>query len=267
MKLVRFLKEELEVCGRVDGQDVYLQNASEQGLVDSGDKIQWSDIKLFLPPVNPVNIYAVGKNYSEHCKETKLEEELENPVIFMKTTNTVTAHNEKVLLPIFNPDNVDYEAELAVIIGKTGKNIPLDKALDYVLGYTCAQDISARDAQFANGGQWCRGKSFDTFCPLGPIVETDLDPTNLRIIQRLNGEVMQEDTTASMLFSVAEIVSYISRGMTLLPGTVILTGTPGGVGFTREPAVFLKDGDMIEVEIENIGKLVNFVEGFAEVNV
>jgi 2-keto-4-pentenoate hydratase/2-oxohepta-3-ene-1,7-dioic acid hydratase in catechol pathway len=267
MKLVRFLKDGVEACGRVDGREVYLQNVSPDGLVDSGDMVDWDDIKIFLPPVDPVNIYAVGKNYSEHCKETKLEEELENPVVFMKTTNTVTAHNEKVLLPIFNPDNVDYEAELAVIIGKTGKNIPVAKALDYVLGYTCAQDISARDAQFDNGGQWVRGKSFDTFCPLGPVVETDLDPTNLKITQKLNGNVMQEDTTASMLFSVAEIVSYISRGVTLVPGTVILTGTPGGVGFTREPAVFLKDGDRIEVEIENIGKLTNIVEGFAEINV
>ncbi|MDA3798292.1 MAG: fumarylacetoacetate hydrolase family protein [Kiritimatiellae bacterium] len=267
MKLVRFLKDRVEVCGRVDGDDVYLQDASANGLVDSGEKMKWDDIESFLPPVNPGNIYAVGKNYSEHCKETQLEEELENPVIFIKTTNTVTAHNEKILIPIFNSDEVDYEAELAVIIGKTGKNIPKEKALEYVLGYTCAQDISARDAQFSNGGQWVRGKSFDTFCPLGPVVETELDPTDLRITQRLNGKVMQDDTTASMLFSVAEIISYVSRGTTLLPGTVILTGTPGGVGFTRDPAVFLKDGDKIEVEIENIGKLQNVVEGFAEVNV
>ena len=267
MKLVRFLNDNIEVCGRVDGDNVCIQNATESGLIDSGENVKWDDIEYFLPPINPVNIYAVGKNYSEHCKETKLEAELENPVIFMKTTNTVTAHKEKILIPIFNPDEVDYEAELAVIIGKIGKNIPKQKALEYVLGYTCAQDISARDAQFSNGGQWVRGKSFDTFCPFGPVVETELDPTNLKITQRLNGKVMQNDTTASMLFSVAEIISYVSRGTTLLPGTVILTGTPGGVGFTRDPAIFLKDGDKIEVEIENIGKLQNVVEGFAEVNV
>lgn len=266
MKLVRFLMDKQEVCGRVDGEDVYLQSTSDNGLVDSGTKMHWNDIELFLPPVNPLNIYAVGKNYSEHCKETKLEEELENPVIFIKTTNSVTAHNEKIFLPIFNPDRVDYEAELAVIIGKAGKNIPKEDALKHVLGYTCAQDISARDVQMANGGQWVLGKSFDSFCPLGPLVETELDPANLKIVQRLNGQVMQEDTTASMLFSVADIISYISRGITLLPGTVILTGTPGGVGFTREPPVFLKGGDKIEVEIENIGTLVNHVEGFAEIN-
>ena len=151
---------------------------------------------------------------------------------------------------------MDFEAELAVVIGKPARRVSEADALDCVLGYTCANDVSARDCQ-AGDGQWARSKSFDTFGPLGPWIETELDPANLRIRGRLNGRTMQEANTSQMLFSVRSVISYLSRGMTLLPGTVLLTGTPAGVGFARKPPVWLKPGDSYEVEIEGIGTLRN----------
>ena len=163
---------------------------------------------------------------------------------------------EAIVVPKAAPTQVDYEAELAVVIGKPARHVPVERALEYVLGYTCANDVSARDCQ--NGdGQWARGKSFDTFGPLGPWIETDLDPTNVRVQGRLNGKVMQEANTSLMIFSVAYLINYLSRCMTLLPGTVLLTGTPAGVGFARKPPVWLKGGDVYEVDIEGIGVLRN----------
>jgi 2-keto-4-pentenoate hydratase/2-oxohepta-3-ene-1,7-dioic acid hydratase in catechol pathway len=157
------------------------------------------------------------------------------------------------------PDEVDYEAELAVVIGKECKNVEVDQAGDYILGYTCANDVSARDCQIKIDKQWARAKSFDTFCPLGPVIETDLDPDNCQISSVLNGQVMQNSNTSDMIFDTAELISYLSKNMTLKPGTVILTGTPEGVGFARDEAVYLKPGDTIEIKIEGIGKLKNKV--------
>jgi 2-keto-4-pentenoate hydratase/2-oxohepta-3-ene-1,7-dioic acid hydratase in catechol pathway len=161
------------------------------------------------------------------------------------------------------PEHVDYEAELAVVIGKRAKNISPDAALDYIFGYTCANDVSARDWQFdKQKGQWARGKSFDTFCPLGPwIVTKDEigDPNDLGIRCLLNGQAVQESRTSEMIFNVQTIISSLSQSMTLLPGTVILTGTPEGVGFTRQPPLFLHDSDVVSVEIEKIGTLTNRV--------
>jgi 2-keto-4-pentenoate hydratase/2-oxohepta-3-ene-1,7-dioic acid hydratase in catechol pathway len=158
---------------------------------------------------------------------------------------------------------VDYEAELAVVIGCPARNVSEDEALDYVFGYTNCNDVSSRDLQFSEGGQWTRSKSIDTFCPLGPYLVTAdevPDPQNLSIRSIVNGEVMQDGTTSDMIFTVAQLISFLSTGLTLMPGDVIATGTPAGVGFAREPKVFLKPGDEVTIEIEGLGSLTNPVE-------
>ena len=227
-----------------------------------------AEVRHWLSPVEPADIYCIGLNYKGHAAEIDMKEP-EYPVVFMKPS-TALQHPG---MPVYNPaacehgPELDYEGELAVIIGRTCRNVPVDEALDYVLGYTCGNDISARKWQMhAGGGQWVRGKSFDTFCPLGPVLVTpeDLpDPQNLRIRTRVNGETLQDGRTGDMIFSVAEIIRFLSRDTSLRPGTAILTGTPAGVGFTRNPPVWLEDGDEIEVEIEGIGTLRNPVEKLA----
>ena len=221
----------------------------------SNNTFNLDDVEI-LSPVEPPNIIAIGLNYQKHATETG-HEFPERPVIFLKATTSITGPGSNIIIPAQAPDYVDYEAELAVIIGKMAKNIEAAEVDDYILGYTCANDISARDCQLEIDQQWARGKSFDTFCPIGPWIETELEPDNLRIASILNGEVMQESNTADMIFDIRAIVSYCSKNMTLLPGTVILSGTPEGVGMAREPEVYLKPGDRIEVEIEGIGRLSN----------
>ena len=183
----------------------------------------------------------------------------------MKNPASLTNPGDPIVIPqsCMDPMEVDYEIELAVVIGKPAKNVPADKALDYIFGYTVANDDSARRWQKnAGGGQWIRGKSFDTFCPLGPALvtsDTINDPQNLALETIVNGKIMQKTNTSDMIFSVAEIIEYLSSGMTLLPGTVILTGTPSGVGFVQKPSAYLKPGDMVEMTIEQIGTLTNRV--------
>jgi len=219
-------------------------------------------VARWLAPVRPTDIYGVGLNYRAHAAETGAALP-ELPVVFMKPSTAVTDPGSPILLPAAceHGPEVDYEAELAVVIGKTARDVPLQHALDYVLGYTCANDVSARRWQkHAGGGQWVRGKSFDTFCPLGPVLVTAdeiPDPQTLPIRSVLNGQTMQSSSTADMIFSVAELIAFISRDTTLLPGTVILTGTPEGVGFARQPPVYLADGDTIEISIDGIGTLSN----------
>jgi len=216
-------------------------------------------IKKILQPVSPPNILALGLNYREHADETNIKYP-EIPVLFIKAISSIIGYDDHILLPKAGPDEVDYEAELAIIIKEKTKNIPPDKAIDYILGYTCANDISARDWQIRKQKkQWSRGKSFDTFCPVGPCIVTSdsINPDNLRIQTILNGEVLQDSNTSDMIFNVASIVSNLSQSMTLLPGTLILTGTPRGVGFTRQPPIFLKEGDIVTVKIEGIGELKN----------
>lgn len=222
------------------------------------NRIELEGVRL-LNPVDPPNIIAIGLNYKKHALESGHTSLPKRPVIFLKATTSVIGPNDNIKLPEMAPDEVDYEAELAIIIGKTARNIGVKEADEYILGYTCGNDVSARDCQLRLDKQWARGKSFDTFCPLGPWIETDLDPDNCNIRSRLNGRVMQESNTADMIFSPRELVSYCSQNMTLLPGTVIMTGTPEGVGFARKPPVFLKPGDTIEIEIEGIGILRNKV--------
>ena len=235
-----------------------------EGNIFGDYKITTREARIFklLAPLVSVNILALGINYKKHGDETAMSSP-EQPILFLKAATSIVGHERPIALPAAGPDCVDYEAELALIIGKKAKNIQPAEAMDYILGYTCANDVSARDWQFdKQKGQWARGKSFDTFCPMGPWIVTKdeiADPDNLSIRSVLNGQIMQNSTTAQMIFHIREIVSNLSKSLTLLPGTVILTGTPEGVGFTRQPPLYLKEGDSISVEIEKIGTLTNQV--------
>ena len=265
MKLIRFLSKENQVmCG------LYEPELQDQARIIRGDLFgafkvtsKSATIHYVLPPVAPCNIMALGLNYRKHADETNVSYP-EIPVVFIKATTSVIGHMSPILLPTAGPENVDYEAELAIIIGRKVKNVPPSEAMDCILGYTCANDVSARDWQIEKQKkQWARGKSFDTFCPMGPYLVTRdeiPDPQNLRIRTILNGRTVQDSNTSDMLFDIPSIVSDLSRSMTLLPGTVILTGTPEGVGFTRQPPVFLQDGDCVTIDIEKIGQLTNPVK-------
>jgi 2-keto-4-pentenoate hydratase/2-oxohepta-3-ene-1,7-dioic acid hydratase in catechol pathway len=213
----------------------------------------------FLPAVYPSKILAIGRNYVDHAIEGGAAPPAA-PLLFNKLPNSLSAHNAPIVLPQIS-QKVDYEAELAVVIGRRARRISEANALDYVFGYTLINDVSARDLQFGDG-QWTRGKGLDTFAPLGPFVTTRdeiADVQALRIEGRLNGEVMQSSNTGKMIFPVAYLVSYLSQGLTLEPGDVIATGTPEGVGVFRDPPVLLKAGDVYEVEIEGLGTLRNRV--------
>jgi 2-keto-4-pentenoate hydratase/2-oxohepta-3-ene-1,7-dioic acid hydratase in catechol pathway len=264
MKIVRFLTEDDKIhLGSLD-----MDRPGEARIV-GGDLFgkleltgQTARIGRLLSPLDPPNILAAGLNYGRHAEETNISRP-KIPVIFIKATTSVIGPDEMILLPLVGPEQVDYEAELAVIIGRRAKNVRREDALGYVLGYTCANDVSARDWQIEKQKkQWARGKSFDTFCPLGPCLVTRdeiPDPNVLAIRAILNGEVLQDSNTSDMIFDVQALISDLSQSFTLLPGTVILTGTPGGVGFTRKPPVFLRGGDVITIEIEGIGSLTNKV--------
>lgn len=225
---------------------------------------QKADVAKLLAPIAPVTIICIGLNYRRHAQETNAKIP-QFPVVFFKGLNTVQNPSDPIQLPThLKSDEVDYECELAVVIGRRGKNIPRAKALEYVLGYTCANDVSARDWQKERGGgQWCRGKTFDTFCPLGPcLVTTDEipNPNALAIRTVVSGEVLQDWNTNDMIFDVPALIEFLSGSTTLLPGTVILTGTPHGVGMARTPRRWLHDGDSVSIEIEKIGTLTNPVK-------
>jgi 2-keto-4-pentenoate hydratase/2-oxohepta-3-ene-1,7-dioic acid hydratase in catechol pathway len=214
-----------------------------------------------LAPLVPVNILAIGLNYRKHAEEGG-KGLPEKPMLFIKSTNSLQNPGDPIEIPTkLASHEVDYECELAVVIGKACKNATRANALDYVLGYTAANDVSSRDWQFKwSGGQFCQGKSFDTFCPLGPVLVTRDEipnPNALRIKTVLNGQTMQDWSTDDMVFDVPTLIEFLSGSKTLLPGTVILTGTPHGVGYARKPPVFLKAGDSITIEIEKIGSLTN----------
>jgi 2-keto-4-pentenoate hydratase/2-oxohepta-3-ene-1,7-dioic acid hydratase in catechol pathway len=220
-----------------------------------------AEVKRLLAPIAPINILGVGLNYRQHAQESGAKIP-EYPVLFMKATNALQHPGAPIVLPgQLKSDKVDYECELAVVIGKTCKNVSSSAALDYVLGYTCANDVSARDWQLERGGsQWCRGKTFDTFAPMGPCLVTRDEipnPAALKIRTILNGQVMQDWRCDDMIFDVPTLIAFLSASTTLLPGTVILTGTPQGVGFARKPPVFLKAGDSVTVEVDKIGSLTN----------
>ena len=214
-----------------------------------------------LAPVTPAMIVCIGLNYAKHAAEGG-KPPPERPVWFMKLPGAVVPSGDPIRLPTKQPSTkVDYEAELAIVLGKECRNATRANALDYVLGYTCANDVSARDWQRdLGGGQWNHAKSFDTFCPLGPVLVTKDEipnPNALRIRSLLNGQVMQDSNTSDMIFDVPAVIEFMSADKTLPAGTLILTGTPEGVGFARNPPVWLKAGDTIAIEIEKIGTLSN----------
>jgi len=220
-----------------------------------------ADVKKLLAPIQPTVFFCIGLNYKRHAEEGK-NPIPQFPVLFMKNPGAVQNPSDPIVLPTkLKSTQVDYECELAVVIGKTCKNATKENALDYVLGYTCGNDVSARDWQKDfGGGQWCRGKTFDTFGPLGPalVLKDEIpNPNALKIKTILNGQAMQDWTTEDMIFDVRTLIAFLSGSTTLLPGTVILTGTPHGVGMARKPPIWLKPGDSVTIEIDRIGSLTN----------
>lgn len=247
-----WLQKAREIFNNVEKDTTALQHAKEHGWLVPRQDAYW-----FAPVPRPGKLICIGLNYRDHARESKLPLP-EKPVLFSKFSSAVIAPGEPVVIPATS-QQVDYEAELAVVIGRRAKNVSADRAYDYVLGYTAFNDVTARDFQIADG-QWQRGKSCDTFAPMGQtIVTTDVitDPHKLSIRLTLNGEVMQDSNTDQLVFGVPQLIEFISESITLEPGDVIATGTPSGVGFARNPPVFLKPGDEMEVLIEGIGGLGN----------
>jgi 2-keto-4-pentenoate hydratase/2-oxohepta-3-ene-1,7-dioic acid hydratase in catechol pathway len=286
LKLLTFFHERRTRPGVLDGDHVVDLAAAglpvgEQGdlalIVEAGESIldrvrealkstganryKLSDVKLAAPILAPSKIVAVGLNYIDHCREANLPVP-EEPVLFSKFPNSVTGPFDDLSWSPSVTKEVDYEVELGIVIGKRGRDISKSQAMDHVFGYTVVNDVSARDLQFANAKQWDRGKSLDTFCPYGPYIVTREeipDPHVLQVRTILNGQEMQNSNTKNLIFGVPTIIGYTSQGTTLLPGDLIPTGTPFGVGFSRKPPVFLKDGDECVCEIEKIGAIRNRV--------
>ena len=251
MKIVRYRADRIINFGIMeeDGTIRELVGSPFEALNPSGTFTHLRNVQL-LAPVEAPRIIGVGLNYAEHAREVGKELPT-RPMLFMKPSTTAIGPDETIIYPR-QGKNVHYEAELAVVIGSPARRVSEAKALDYVLGYTCGNDVSERTIQFAEMemGAMLIGKGFDTFCPLGPCITTDLDPGNLQVQARLNGEVKQNERTSDLIFSVAQLISYISAAFTMLPGDVIMTGTPSGVG----PFV---PGDVVEIEVEGIGTLRN----------
>jgi 2-keto-4-pentenoate hydratase/2-oxohepta-3-ene-1,7-dioic acid hydratase in catechol pathway len=262
MRIIRFVNDAGETCLGHDEREgtAQLLEGSLPGKVKPIEKR--AVIMKRLPPVDPRAILCIGLNYRKHAAETGAPIP-KWPVLFMKNPAAAIGPGEPIVLPkiCMAPPEVDYECELAVVIGRAAKNVSEADALGCVAGYMIANDVSARLWQKERGGsQWCRGKGFDTFCPMGPALVTPdeiPDPQMLQLTTTLNGQVMQDSNTADMIFTVAQLIAFLSSGVTLLPGTVILTGTPSGVGVARTPQVFLQDGDKLELRITGLGTLSN----------
>lgn len=263
MKIIRYIDPSGEIhhgAIRSDGSSERLAGDLFSGLRATGEP---AAVQKILAPLEPVSILCIGLNYRQHAKESGMPVP-ELPVLFVKGLNTVQHPGEPIEIPTWLPsDEVDYECELAVVIGRKCKNVRREEALDYVFGYTCANDVSARDWQIKKGGgQWCRGKFFDTFTPLGPCLVTSEEipnPNQLSIKTILNGETVQDWNTSDMIFDVPTLIEFLSGSTTLLPGTVILTGTPQGVGMAAKPPRWLHEKDAVTIEIEKIGSLKNVV--------
>lgn len=261
MKIIRFLdSNQTERLGvkHEDGSTTLLEGELFGEIRDTGTP---AEVSKLLSPLIPTDVLCIGLNYRQHAAESN-QPEPKYPVVFMKTSSAVQNPGDPIVLPRhLRSDAVDYECELAVVIGKPCQNVSKADALDYVFGYTCANDVSARDWQIERGGsQWCRGKTFATFVPLGPqLVTADEipNPNKLGIKTILNDQTMQDWNTDDMIFDVPTLIEFLSGSTLLLPGTVILTGTPHGVGAARKPPVFLAGGDTVSIEIENIGMLTN----------
>lgn len=227
------------------------------GFNTTGRRIPFADVRLLAPVIPRSKIVCVGKNYLDHVEEMKdvtgigSTEPPAEPLLFLKPNTSIIGPGDAIVRPAIS-EQVEHEGELAIVIGSVAKQVPVERAMEVVFGFTCANDVSARDLQVKDG-QWARAKGFDTFCPVGPIIETDLDLADTRIETRVNGEVRQSSSTGKLIHSVAKIVAHASEAFTLLPGDLILTGTPAGVG----P---LEAGDTVEVEIQGIGILRNSVQ-------
>jgi 2-keto-4-pentenoate hydratase/2-oxohepta-3-ene-1,7-dioic acid hydratase in catechol pathway len=250
--------------GRLDGEHVIPMGRELLAYLESGeavdrDPVPMAQVSLTAPVGNPGKIVGVGLNYRDHAEESG-EPVPAEPILFAKFANSVIGPGEAIVVPSA-AKQPDYEAELGVVIGRTARTVSVDAALGHVFGYTCLNDVSARDLQLGVS-QWTRGKAIDTFLPMGPCVVTAdeiEDPQALGIRSELNGETMQSSNTSQMVFGVAELVSFISQTLTLSPGDVIATGTPAGVGWTRTPPVFMQDGDEVSIVIDSIGALTNSV--------
>lgn len=239
----------------------YIEHGRGAERQPGGESLALDEVRLHAPVPDPQKVIAIGLNYEDHAAETGAEIP-KKPIVFAKYPNTIIGPGETIVVPPITRQP-DYEAELAVVIGRRAKNVRTEEALEYVFGYMNSNDVSARDLQFSEGGQWSRSKSLDTFAPIGPYLVTRdevPDPQSLAIRCLLNGEVVQESNTSKMIFSVAELIAFLSEGMTLVPGDIIMTGTPPGVGMAREPQLWLKDGDEVTIEIEGLGSLTNPVE-------
>lgn len=267
MKLITYTYKGRVRIGELVGETVHtlawadsMQQMIRRGLTPSRmyERLALADVKLEAP-LHPGKIVAIGLNYADHAKETG-KEAPDKPLIFAKFPSAVIGPDATITWRASITEEVDWEAELAVVIGKRARDVSEDSALDYVFGYTCANDVSARDLQHRIDSQWTRGKSLDTFCPLGPCIVTRdeiADPHNLSIKTILNGEVMQDGSTGDMIFRIPYLIAYCSRMFTLEPGDVILTGTPAGVGRARKPPRYLGDGDSVTIAVEGIGELTN----------
>lgn len=259
MRIVSYLGEEGPRRGIVDGERVR-DAGTELELVAPGPVVgELGEVPLLAPVPHPGKVIGIGRNYADHARETGAAVP-DRPQLFAMWANAVVGPGAPIRRPAIT-DALDYEAELVVVIGRTATRVPASRALDHVLGYTCGNDVSARDLQHGDS-QWVRGKSLDSFAPTGPwIVTADElpDPQTLRIRGLVNGEVRQDDTTAHMLFGVAELIEFITEAITLEPGDLIFTGTPAGVGHGMDPKRYLAAGDVVRVEIEGIGTLENLV--------
>jgi 2-keto-4-pentenoate hydratase/2-oxohepta-3-ene-1,7-dioic acid hydratase in catechol pathway len=261
VKIIRYQSPTGEIgCAQqhADGSTTKLRGALFDGLTPTSEP---ASVARVLAPLAPTAILCIGLNYRQHAAETNATLP-QFPVLFCKNPAAVQHPGAPIEIPRWLASaKVDYECELAVVIGKAAKNVPRESALEYVLGYTCANDVSARDWQKEGGGsQWCRGKSFDTFAPLGPCLVTPdeiPDPHALRIRTIVSGETLQDCSTGDMIFDIPTLIEFLSGSTTLLPGTVILTGTPHGVGMARTPPRWLRAGDSVTIEIEKIGALTN----------
>jgi 2-keto-4-pentenoate hydratase/2-oxohepta-3-ene-1,7-dioic acid hydratase in catechol pathway len=267
MKLASITYKGMSRLGQIIDDEVYMMSwpenmlaAVRRGMTPSrGSEHFPISATKFEAPVRPGKIVAIGRNYADHAAETgsKLPEK---PLVFAKFSSSIIGPNEPILWSTEITEQVDWEGELAVVIGKRARNVAEADALNYVYGYTIANDVSARDLQLTKDEQWTRGKSLDTFCPLGPWIVTREeipDPSNLNIRTTVNGEVVQDSNTQYMVFKVPQLISYLSRSFTLEPGDLILTGTPSGVGLGMKPPRFLNDGDTVTITIEGIGELTN----------
>jgi 2-keto-4-pentenoate hydratase/2-oxohepta-3-ene-1,7-dioic acid hydratase in catechol pathway len=249
VKIARFAWKGETKYGLIEGDSVYALKGDVFVAFERGERVGTLSQVRLLAPCTPTKVVAVGLNYADHAAETKHEIPAE-PLLFLKPASAVIGPGENIVYPPLS-QRVDYEAELAAVIGRRTRNVSVDGALDRVLGYTCGNDVTARDLQ-RQDGQWTRSKSFDTFCPLGPWIVTDLDPSDLAVESRVNGKVRQRSRTRHLIFSVAELIHHVAQVMTLEPGDVILTGTPAGIG----P---LQPGDRVEIEVEGVGVLENGV--------